>query len=90
MKLKVGKGRILITPEKAEERSQSGLILSPEFGEIKKGIVAAANSKDFWEYGIEIGDKVMYSKMSFVEILVENTKYHLVNSAEILVILSEK
>ncbi len=86
MKLKAGKGRIIVKPIQEEELSKSGLIIAPGLKEIKEGIVVAVDP----EYNINIGDKVMYHKMSFNELMLEETKYHIFNAADVLVILSNK
>lgn len=86
MKLKAGKGRVIVNPINEEEFSKSGIIIAPGSKEIREGIVVAADS----EYNINIGDRVMYHKMVFVELMLDEKKYHVLNAAEILAILSIK
>jgi len=86
MKLKAGKGRVIVSPTKEEERSKSGLIIAPGQKEIREGFVIAVDP----EYNINIGDQVMYHKMAFVELMLDETKYHVLNAADVLAILSKK
>jgi co-chaperonin GroES (HSP10) len=86
MRLKAGSGRVIVNPINEEELSKSGIIIAPGSKEIREGIVIAVDPA----YNINIGDKVMYHKMAFVELMLDEKKYHVLNVAEILAILSIK
>ncbi len=88
MKLKPVDDRILVRPLKAEEKTQSGLIL-PETAKEKpqEGEVAAVGTDEEVQKLFQVGNRVVFSKFGGTEIKYENEEYLILSRADVLAII---
>lgn len=88
---KLGKplaGKVLVKPEKAEEKTASGIIIPDSAKEKPQrgSIVAAGISKEGEVMEVKVGDIVLYGKYSGTEIKIDNDDYLIMNQSDILII----
>jgi len=94
MKLKPIGDKIIVEPEKEEEKTKSGIVL-PDTAKEKpqKGKVIAVGPGKILDNGqrspmeIKEGDIVIYSKYAGTEIKIEDKEYLIVSDRDILAIL---
>ncbi|MHB9146178.1 MAG: co-chaperone GroES [Symbiobacteriia bacterium] len=88
MKLKPVDDRILVRPLKAEEKTQSGLIL-PETAKEKpqEGEVAAVGTDEEVQKLFQVGNRVVFSKFGGTEIKYENEEYLILSRSDVLAII---
>jgi chaperonin GroES len=87
--------KVLISPQKVEEKTSGGLIVPPSASEDSKpetGVVVklgdGLNAKgEKMHFSVKVGDKVFFKSYSPDEIEVEGEKYFLVDSSDILAII---
>jgi chaperonin GroES len=88
--------RVLIKPEAPEEMTSFGLII-PDTAKEKPehGIVVAVgpgrrgDDNDLVPMGVQVGDKVMFSKYGFDEIKVDGVEYYILPESSILAVISK-
>lgn len=94
MKLKPIGDKIIVEPEKEEEKTKSGIVL-PDTAKEKpqKGKVVAVGPGKILDNGqrspmeIKEGDIVIYSKYAGTEIKIEDKEYLIVSDRDILAVL---
>ncbi|HQJ56796.1 MAG TPA: co-chaperone GroES [Caldisericia bacterium] len=94
MKLKPIGDKIIVEPEKEEEKTKSGIVL-PDTAKEKpqKGKVIAVGPGKILDNGqrspmeIKEGDIVIYSKYAGTEIKIEDKEYLIVSDRDILAVL---
>lgn len=88
-------GNILVKPDKAEEVTQSGLVIAASKNEEKaqKGEIIALGTgkvdKDGKKepFNVEVGQRVIFKKYSPDEVEVDNVKYLIMQEDDILAVL---
>jgi chaperonin GroES len=86
--------RVLVRPDEFDERTSGGLVLppsaseeqKPETGEIVKLGQGKEDGKEI-TFDLSVGDKVYFKKYSPDEILIDEEKYFLLNTEDILAIV---
>lgn len=93
MKIKPLYDRVVLSPEKAQEKTASGIML-PEVAQEKSQMakvvsVGEGGSIDGKESKIQvkIGDKVLYTKFAGTEIKIDNKEYIIVRQTDILAVI---
>ena len=88
--------RVVLSPEKAQEKTNSGIML-PEMAQERSqiGIVVAVGdggSLDGNEHKMQLreGDRVLYAKYGGTEIKVDNKDYVVVRQTDVLAIIGGK
>lgn len=90
MKLKPVDDRILVRPLKAEEKTQSGIILPDTVKEKpQEGEVVAVGTDEEIQKIFNVGDRVVYSKFGGNEIKVDNEEYLILSRADVLAIIEK-
>jgi chaperonin GroES len=82
-------GKVLIKPEKAEEKTSSGIII-PDSAKEKpqRGrVVAVGIAKEGEVMEVKVDNIVLYGKYSGTEISVDNEDYLIMNQSDILLIV---
>lgn len=86
--------RVLVKPDKFEEKTSGGLVLPPSASEDQKPetgkIVKLGKGKEDGKkitFEVSVGDRVYFKKYSPDEILMDEEKYYILNEEEILVII---
>jgi chaperonin GroES len=87
--------KILIAPQKVEEKTTGGLIVPPSASEDQKpeaGVVVklgdGLNAKgEKMHFNVKVGDKVFFKTYSPDEIELDGEKYFLVDNSDILAII---
>jgi len=80
--------RVVIEPEKAEEKTSSGIIIpdtakeKPQQGKV----VAVPESKDS-EVTVKVGDTVLYGKFAGTEISIDGTDFLIMSETDILAVI---
>ena len=88
LKGKILAGKILVKPQEAEEKTQSGIIIpdsakeKPQQGTVV--LVGAAKKDEPME--IKVGDLVVYGKYSGSELTVDGVDYMLMSQTDVLFI----
>ncbi|MDD2380709.1 MAG: co-chaperone GroES [Mariniphaga sp.] len=88
LKGKILAGKILVKPQEAEEKTQSGIIIpdsakeKPQQGTV---VLVGAGKKDE-PMEIKVGDVVVYGKYSGTEIQVDGEDYLLMSQIDVLYI----
>ncbi len=88
LKGKILAGKILVKPQEAEEKTQSGIIIpdsakeKPQQGTVV--LVGAAKKDEPME--INVGDIVVYGKYSGTELTVDGVDYMLMSQSDVLYI----
>jgi chaperonin GroES len=89
IKIKPLEDRVLVEPNKAEERTASGLII-PDSAKEKpqKGTVVAVGSgtKDI-TMQVKVGDSVLYGKYAGTELTADGKDYLIMRQSDILAIV---
>lgn len=84
--------RVLIEPQKAEEKTASGIFI-PDTAKEKpqRGMVVAAGvgTKDV-TMEVKVGDEVLYGKYAGTEISLEGKDYLIMKQSEILAVVPSK
>lgn len=86
--------RVLIKPDEVEEVTSGGLVLPPSASEDRKpetGVIlklgqGKEKGKDI-TFEVEVGDRVYFKKYSADEFELDNEKYFLLDTADILAII---
>ena len=90
MKLKPVDDRILVRPLKAEEKTQSGIILPDTVKEKpQEGEVVAVGTDEEIQKIFNVGDRVVYSKFGGNEIKVDNEEYLILSRSDVLAIVEK-
>jgi chaperonin GroES len=85
----VGK-RILIKPQKEEEKTKGGIYIPETAKEKKKqGIVVEIGTVDEKEFPVRKGDIILYTGYSSEELEVDGEKYLLIESKDIIAKIEE-
>ncbi len=86
--------RVLIRPEAPEEMTSFGLIIpdsakeKPEHGTVVAvGPGRRGDDNDLVPMGVQVGDKVMFSKYGFDEIKVKGVEYYILPESSILAVI---
>jgi chaperonin GroES len=81
--------RVIIEPLKAEERTQSGIIIPDSAKEKPQSgtIVAVGPGTKDETMQVKVGDVVLYGKYSGTEISIEKKDYLIMSQSDILAIL---
>lgn len=88
LKGKILAGKILVKPQEAEEKTQSGIIIpdsakeKPQQGTV---VLVGASKKDE-PMEIKVGDVVVYGKYSGMELTVNGEDYMLMSQTDVLYI----
>lgn len=88
LKGKILAGKILVKPQEAEEKTQSGIIIpdsakeKPQQGTV---VLVGAGKKDE-PMEIKVGDVVVYGKYSGTELNIEGEDYLLMSQSDVLYI----
>lgn len=84
--VKVLGNKLLIKPNKSEEQTESGIILTKESQEKKvSGIVL--NKGELSNPEIKVGDNVVYDKYSVTEIKIKEEIYVVIEDINVIMIL---
>ncbi|MCX8094842.1 MAG: co-chaperone GroES [Caldisericia bacterium] len=94
MKLKPIGDKIIVEPEKEEEKTKSGIVL-PDTAKEKpqKGKVIAVGPGKVLDNGqrspmeVKVGDTVIYSKYAGTEVKIEDKEYLILSDRDILAII---
>ena len=86
--------RVLIKPDKVEEKTSGGLVLppsasedqKPETGTVVKLGKGKVDGKEV-SFEVSVGDRVYFKKYSPDEILIDGDKYFLLDQEDILAII---
>lgn len=86
--------RVLVTPDKIDEKTSGGLVLppsstedqKPETGKIVKLGVGKVEGKDV-SFDIKVGDRVYFKKYSPDELEVDGERYLLLEVGDILAVI---
>ncbi len=86
--------RVLVTPDKIDEKTSGGLVLppsstedqKPETGTIAKLGVGKVKGKDV-SFDVSVGDRVYFKKYSPDELEVDGEKYFLLEASDILAVI---
>ncbi len=88
--------RVLIKPEAPEEMTSFGLIIpdsakeKPEHGTVVAvGPGRRGDDNDLVPMGVQVGDKVMFSKYGFDEIKVGGVEYYILPESSILAVINK-
>jgi chaperonin GroES len=93
MQLKPLGDRVILKPQEAEEKTQSGIILPDSAKEKPQAAVVAAVGPGKEEDGhkvemqVKVGDKVIYSKYSGTEVKYEDEDYIIVSQKDIIAVV---
>lgn len=86
--------RVLIKPEAPEEMTSFGLIIpdsakeKPEHGTVVAvGPGRRGDDNELVPMGVQVGDKVMFSKYGFDEIKVKGVEYYILPESSILAVI---
>ena len=82
--------RILVQPEEVEEKTAAGLYIPPTANEEKKpasGKVLKLGSAEKSKFHMKIGDWVFFKKYSPEEVLVDGTKYLIVEIDDVIAVI---
>jgi chaperonin GroES len=88
LKGKILAGKILVKPQEAEEKTQSGIIIpdsakeKPQQGTV---VLVGADKKDE-PMEIKVGDVVVYGKYSGTELNIDDEDYLLMSQSDVLYI----
>jgi len=88
LKGKILAGKILVKPQEAEEKTQSGIIIpdsakeKPQQGTV---VLVGADKKDE-PMEIKVGDVVVYGKYSGTELNIDDDDYLLMSQSDVLYI----
>lgn len=89
LKIKPLGDRVLVEPEKAEEKTSSGIYI-PDSAQEKpqkaKVLAVGKGTKDV-EMEVKIGDTVLYGKYSGTEITIDSKEYLIMRQADILAVI---
>ena len=81
--------RVLIVPEKPEEKTPSGLIIPQEAKEESQigKIINVGPGKDGTSVELKIGQRILYSKYSCKEVKLNGTKCLILRAADVLAVI---
>ena len=85
MKLNPLSDRVVVTPQAAEEKTASGIII-PDTAKEKpqKGkIIAVGNGTAEHKMNVKVGDKVLYGKYSWTELSIDGVDYLIMKESDI-------
>ena len=77
--------RVLVEPEAAEEKTESGIII-PDTAKEKpqKGkIIAVGEGTSDYKMNVKVGDRVLYGKYSGTELTIDDTDYLIMKETDI-------
>jgi chaperonin GroES len=96
MKIKPLGDRVLVQPLDAEEKSKGGIIIpdtakeKPQQGKIVAvGPGRISDAGELIKPEVKAGDKVLYSKYSGAEVMVDGTEHLMMKESDILAILEK-
>jgi len=86
--------RVLVTPDKVDEKTSGGLVLppsstedqKPETGTVSKLGIGKVKGKEV-SFDIKVGDRVYFKKYSPDELEVDGEKYLLLEVSDILAVI---
>ncbi len=85
MNLKPIGERVIIKPEKKEEKTKGGIYIPENAKDEKKaGVVIAVGSLDSKKYDIKKGDRIVYGGYSSDEIELDGEKYIIIDAKDVL------
>ena len=89
MNIKPLADRVLIAPEKAEEKTVGGIIIPDTAKEkpLQGEVLAVGNGTKDEEMVLKKGDTVLYGKYSGTEIELDNEKYLIMRQSDVLAVL---
>ena len=94
MKIKPLADRIVVSPEEAEEKTASGIILpdtakeKPQIGKVVAiGTGRVTDSGNVVKMILKVGDRVLYGKYSGNEITLDNQDVMIMKESDVLAIL---
>lgn len=87
--------RVLVTPDKIDEKTSGGLVLppsstedqKPETGKIAKLGIGKIKGKDV-SFDIKVGDRVYFKKYSPDELEIDGERYLLLEASDILAVIN--
>jgi len=88
LKGKILAGKILVQPQEAEERTESGIIIpdsAKEKPQVGKVVLVGADKKDE-PMELKVGDVVFYGKYSGTELNIDGADYLLMSQSDVLYI----
>lgn len=97
MKLRPLADRIVVEPDKGEERTESGLYI-PESAKEKpqQGVVVAVgdgaykgDSDERVPLDVSVGDKVLYGKYAGTDVKLSDVEYKILKESDVLAIIEE-
>lgn len=82
-------GKVLVQPEAAEEKTQSGIILPDSAKEkpLQGKVIAVGKAKKDEEMEVAVGDTVLYGKYAGTELTINDEKYLILSQSDVLLIL---
>ncbi|MCE2615764.1 MAG: co-chaperone GroES [Phocaeicola sp.] len=89
MNIKPLADRVLILPEKAEEKTVGGIIIPDTAKEkpLDGTVVAVGNGTKDEEMVLKEGDKVLYGKYAGTEVECDGTKYLIMRQSDVLAVI---
>jgi chaperonin GroES len=89
MNIKPLADRVLILPEKAEEKTVGGIIIPDTVKEkpLDGTVVAVGNGTKDEEMVLKEGDKVLYGKYAGTEVEYDGTKYLIMRQSDVLAVI---
>ena len=94
MKIKPLADRIVVSPDEAEEKTASGIILpdtakeKPQIGKVVAvGTGRTTDSGNVVKMSVKVGDRVLYGKYSGSEITLNNQDVMIMKESDVLAIL---
>lgn len=89
MNLKPIADRVILKSLDMEEKTTSGIILTPSNNEKPSmaEVIAVGNGTDNVKMEVKVGDKVIYSKYAATDIVLDDEKYLIINHNEILAVI---
>ena len=83
-------GKVIISPDTAEEKTKSGIVL-PDTAEKEKPhqgeVVAVAKAEKGKSVAVSVGDKVLYPEYGGDEIKINNEEFIIIEENKILAII---
>ena len=89
MQIKPFEDRVLVEPEEAEESKSKGGIILPDTAKEKprKGKVVEVGTDEELAEKIKVGDTIIYAKFSGDEVELEDKKYLIISTSDILAVI---
>ncbi len=89
MQIKPFEDRVLVEPEEAEESKSKGGIILPDSAKEKprRGKVLEVGTDEELAEKIKVGDTIIYAKFSGDEVELEDKKYLIISTSDILAVI---